>query len=695
MRKLMYTLFISLFLVCGVVKGDLAHRYSFDTDGNDSVGTAALTIGGAATVTDGVLDLPGGGTRVNNAHAEGAALTELAGIVNGSDTLSMEFWFNQDGNNNWAKLMMLGTDTNRYMDVTPRRGDGSDATSCSITDNNHGENNVRTDAVLGVDVDYYVAAIWNETTDSMTIVTIEVGNPANMVVATTGMGGQKLDEVAIDQFYLGSAVGWGDGDFDGQINEFRIYDHALNVSEAKANFLAGPDILCVEPVSPVRNAVEVAADVDLALQWTPAETAGVNKYYVFFGSDATAVETAMTGYATVVGATNHTISATQLVTDSEYFWKVGYELSTGAGLDPNTISGVWSFETKKTYPVISGPANIRVKPGQDADFGVNITTESNVSSVQWYKEGVVDALTGEKYVTEFDDTAATLTVLDIQLDDAGNYYCIVTNSAGPTTSAMAALGLNLNVAYYELETEVTVADPNVVDSSGYNNHGTASGDPTVQDGVIGNAFDFDGNDHVTIPRSIQDDFSIVLWVKTTQNISSTSSGWWTGAGLVNGEMPGEVDDFGVQLLGSKASCAVRGSQIVSATDINDGQWHLVVMTRERSSGQHKLYVDGRQEAQANATTASLTDGGNLTTLTVGKQRTGGGFFVGQLDDISLHDYVWSASDVAAAYYAVTGIGTCLNPIAADLNNDCKVNLDDFALLAGAWLDCNIYPDCIN
>ncbi|MDF7826871.1 LamG domain-containing protein [Pontiellaceae bacterium B12227] len=156
------------------------------------------------------------------------------------------------------------------------------------------------------------------------------------------------------------------------------------------------------------------------------------------------------------------------------------------------------------------------------------------------------------------------------------------------------------------------------------------------------------NDYIEIPRMIQDDFTISLWVKTTQEISSASSGWWTGAGLVNGEMTGVVDDFGIQLLGTKACIAVKDTQITSTTDINDDTWHHLVFTRSCSDGAIKLFVDGVQEAEAIAATGSLTA---PTALSIGKQLTGRGWFVGQIDDVQIFDDIKDPSEVGAMYAA--------------------------------------------
>ena len=176
----------------------IQHRYSFDADASDSVGTADLTVNGVAAVSAGMLDLPGGGIRQDNASATGGSLTSLAGTVNGASAISMEVWFTMDAQQDWSKLMALGLNTDTYMDITPRRGADGNIPS----------------------------------------------------IQTWSMGGNLMSDLTINEFYLGSAVGWNDGDLFGKIDEFRIYDGGLNDAQIAASFAAGPDTVVIpEPAS--------------------------------------------------------------------------------------------------------------------------------------------------------------------------------------------------------------------------------------------------------------------------------------------------------------------------------------------------------------------------------------------------------------------------------------------------------------
>lgn len=153
------------------------------------------------------------------------------------------------------------------------------------------------------------------------------------------------------------------------------------------------------------------------------------------------------------------------------------------------------------------------------------------------------------------ETETTLSIRDVTGDDAGQYYCVVENAACLVGSG---------------------------------------------------TYEFDGDDNVAISRMIQDDFAICAWVQTTQTICNTGSDWWAGADLVNGEMPGHVSHFGLQLLGSKACAAVHSFQLACETDVNNDAWHHLAFGQACSPGQMKLYVDGRMEVEGTGNTVSPT-----------------------------------------------------------------------------------------
>jgi len=173
-------------------------------------------------------------------------------------------------------------------------------------------------------------------------------------------------------------------------------------------------------------------------------------------------------------------------------------------------------------------------------------------------------------------------------------------------------------------------------------------------GKSGSAFDFDGvDDYATIARPIGDDFTIAMNVKTTQ--TGGTGQWWNGRGLIDGEVANSWGgDFGLALVGDKAGFGIGyngDNTILSTTPINDGQWHHIAITRIKSTGEMRLYVDGRLEAFAiHAPNLSLT---TPSTLTIGASHglsSSYGFFRGQIDEIQVYKNAVSALDIAGMHY---------------------------------------------
>ena len=78
-----------------------------------------------------------------------------------------------------------------------------------------------------------------------------------------------------------------------------------------------------------------------------------------------------------------------------------------------------------------------------------------------------------------------------------------------------------------------------------------------------------------------------------------------------------------------------GSSVTAVTDEaieNDGKWHHIVGTWDNSADEIKLYLDGVLKA----TTSSLgTFSGSLTAASLGNNADGGGYFIGNIDEVGL------------------------------------------------------------
>ncbi|MGE0142998.1 MAG: DUF1553 domain-containing protein [Planctomycetota bacterium] len=169
------------------------------------------------------------------------------------------------------------------------------------------------------------------------------------------------------------------------------------------------------------------------------------------------------------------------------------------------------------------------------------------------------------------------------------------------------------------------------------------------EGKVGRARRFGrGGDPLRIARPIADDFTITFWFRTRRpgHGSGSDLRWFSGSGLVDGEVPGITDDFGVSLIGGQVAAGVGNPEtfVHSADGHADGEWHHVAFTRARASGRIELFVDGVAVADAVGGQQALTAPAELS---IGRLQPGGHDFVGSLDDVRIYDRVLAAREVLA------------------------------------------------
>ncbi|EEF57830.1 LamG-like jellyroll fold domain-containing protein [Pedosphaera parvula] len=222
---------------------------------------------------------------------------------------------------------------------------------------------------------------------------------------------------------------------------------------------------------------------------------------------------------------------------------------------------------------------------------------------------------------------------------------VVNDGTVATTGSFTVTVRGMLAAYYKFE-------GNAQDSSGQGNDGVLNGGVTFVPGKVGaQAVQLDGSTgYVQIPVSAIDDFTISLWLKTTD--TGGTGQWWAGKGLVDGEVSGGSADFGTTLVGNQFALGVGGSNgnpdvtILSSTAVNDGVWHHLLATRNSTTGQMAVYVDGGLESTG---TGSVGPRVGPPALRIGGIQTGTatGFLAGTVDDVRIYNYVLSSSQISS------------------------------------------------
>lgn len=168
-------------------------------------------------------------------------------------------------------------------------------------------------------------------------------------------------------------------------------------------------------------------------------------------------------------------------------------------------------------------------------------------------------------------------------------------------------------------------------------------------------FSFDGsNDYATITRPISDDFSLCIWFKTTSTSGFTNQ-WWTGYGLLDGEVSGSTSDFGLTIGNGVVMFGVGNpdTTIKTITTYNDGAWHYAVATRQKSTGNMRLYVDGSLKASTTSTqVGSLTAPSNIN---IARLQSGINYLACSVAEVHIYSAVLSATNVSSNYSAGSGI----------------------------------------
>ena len=94
--------------------------------------------------------------------------------------------------------------------------------------------------------------------------------------------------------------------------------------------------------------------------------------------------------------------------------------------------------------------------------------------------------------------------------------------------------------------------------------------------------------------------------------------------------------------------------------------------------QDVVLVDALEEINLNTARRVLWDYDNIT---VPMNAT--------VDDFSIWSEAFGAAQILGMYE--NSFPSCDGMLVGDINGDCDVNIDDFLLLVGTWLECNAIP----
>ncbi|HEV2691309.1 MAG TPA: LamG-like jellyroll fold domain-containing protein, partial [Verrucomicrobiae bacterium] len=294
----------------------------------------------------------------------------------------------------------------------------------------------------------------------------------------------------------------------------------------------------------------------------------------------------------------------------------------------------------------------------------NLTSSAGNAQIQlnWSEAGMATSynvkrslVSGGPYSTITNVIAASF--LDTAVTNNHTYCYLVSamNSAGEGVNSLEASASPYGLAAWFKADAITNVNNGAgvslwpdASGNGYNAFQTSPGNqPTFVTGAINGLpvvrFNSANSTYLWFYRPVQDDFTMIFVYKSSQGIG-TGTDFWTGAGLVNGEQNGSVNDFGVSLNANGQVLAGTGNP--DKTDASVGGYanglpHVVTFKRTRSTGSIFLYVDGAVAAATSAGTQSLV---SPNFLVLGGQGVLNNFLTGDIAEVQIYNSPLSDTD---------------------------------------------------
>ncbi|MBE0535552.1 MAG: hypothetical protein IH624_07770 [Phycisphaerae bacterium] len=488
---------------------------------------------------------------------------------------------------------------------------------------------------------------------------------------------------------IGSTQGNGGNAWSGMIDEVGIWNRPLTADEVRQLYAGGagtalPSEAWWQPVAPNPDGtVVIDPEVDLALSWQygpyPPKTAG---YAVYFGMGTAARDVLSDPNSDASAYYKGTVPAGQPLAfvisaaDMDYNSKCWWRVDTVDG--GSRVAGVaWSFDTVRTLPeILIQPAGALVDEGETAALSIEVTT----GTCEWFKEGGGSVGTGNP-----------LEIPGIDESKEGNYYSVVSNSAGSVTSDPCKIMLKQMVAHWTMDDVIDAGNNQVLDSTKFARHGTASGNVTSVPGLIGGALHF-STGWVDCGTFNQSDpggqMTIAFWANWNGSHGSWQSALakrdeW-GENTMMWAITNHAQNGNRVQLESPASYPWFGGDDFYAV----GEWTHIIFTFDGVNA--LMYVNGFHAGGPSP--FAFSSGTNAHIYLGAAQNPGYDPFNGTLDDVRIFNYALDPVSAVKLYTEVTGHTGCPYPLAYDLSGDCEVNLADFAIIASNWMECGLIPE---
>ena len=294
--------------------------------------------------------------------------------------------------------------------------------------------------------------------------------------------------------------------------------------------------------------------------------------------------------------------------------------------------------------IVSQPTGQTVPAGLNVTFSVGATGSAPLG-YQW-------KLNGSTAISNATNSSLTLT--NVQPGQSGNLYSVtVSNAASSTNSTSALLTVNPPSCTPPLSGLISwwAGEGSGADSFG-TNHGTLSGGASFTNGMVGQAFSFDGvNGTVVVPDSaslrLTNQITIEAWINPL-----TTNG---DQGIVS-KIGGVGGNNGYQLLLQNNVLAGLFNSpgqpwpswlIQSPLPLTLGTWNHVAWTYDQSD--MKLYFNGQLVGSNHIGAQPITV--SSSNLRISGDENNHVYFNGLIDEPSIYNTALSAAQIQAIYLA--------------------------------------------
>jgi len=424
--------------------------------------------------------------------------------------------------------------------------------------------------------------------------------------------------------------------FNGLMDEVQLYNRALSRREVIA--ISG---LATKPFvpEPAEGALGVSSGT---LTWGSIE--GAEKVYL--GTNAEALEI-------VSEDVSGTYTLPEIIPGRQYFWRV--DVVTAEGV---VTGDVWTFTLAGNVPSVPNPSDNTdfvdvegVSLGWAPAFGAtayDVYLGMNPDNLE---------LLGQVTQTSYEDPDRRL------VSETPHYWRLDTVKDGEVvtgpvwsfkTMPVFAVEEALAAWYkFELGEGITAVDWTRKGNEGF----LVDTTKWINNGYAGGALEFDGDgDYVQIPRVVEDDWTIMLWLRTEDPTQGGGGSRFrtNDSALIDGDFGSQLDNFAMTFLSGNivAGCTMpgvgAGASLSSSTAISDSQWHHVAWTRDSTTGEMVLYIDGALDASETRTDDAWKGTKNSQDhIKIGAHdySNSQGFFTGQLDEVKFFSRVLNEDEI--------------------------------------------------